>query len=503
MRTLKATLAALVVSVTAAASVPAQAPIAPTDPRAMRVMPLVELLLAGKRDDALAMAKANAAANYQSPRIEREITREATRLSRGYEVMRIIEGKEGDLVVLLAPTGAGTFTNVSVAHDEAPPFRFVRVTPVQLPPATYAEAWGPKPKPLGLDDEAVMSRDEAVRAFRALLASEAKLGRFSGVVLIAKDGVPFFREAWGIADRERGVAVNAETKFNLGSLDKMMTGVAIAQLVQAGKLSYDDTVAKFLDFPNAADARRITVRQLLTHTSGLGSYFTERFHREQPSTVAQLLEVARENATLAFEPGTRMRYSNTAYVVLGAIVEKLSGQPYHDYVRAKIHQPAGMKHTLTYAEAMQAGNMAHGYSTSARTFGQEAARAEGAAVLRRMDVPPSAPSGGGYSNVDDLLRFAEAFRANRLLSPEATRTMLASQEAIGVPQEGLGLVRWRERPLIVGHNGGSPGAFANLDIFMESGYTAILLANDGEPPSPHHGLVARIRGIVAAIERGK
>lgn len=149
-----------------AAALLGQKPVPLTDPRAKQVMPLVELLLAGRRDEALAMARANAAENFQSPRIEREVTREATRLSRGYEVLQLIEGQEGDVVVLLAPTGAGAFTNVSVAHDEPPPYRFVRIAPVRVPASAYRDAFGDRKMPLGLDESAAMTREEPSGAWR-------------------------------------------------------------------------------------------------------------------------------------------------------------------------------------------------------------------------------------------------------------------------------------------------------------------------------------------------
>lgn len=287
-------------------------------------------------------------------------------------------------------------------------------------------------------------------------------------------------------------------------MNKLMTGVAIAQLVQSGKLSYDDTVAKFLDFPNAADAKKIQVKHLLTHTSGLGSYAAERFETEQPETVTRMLEIARENATLAFAPGTRQRYSNTGFVVLGAIIEKVTGQAYHDYMRANVYKPAGMTHTMTRAEAAKAGNLAFGYGDGREARARSAGSpTDGNPAAKREAVPPSGPAGGGYSTVDDLLRFAEAIRRHRLLSPEATRTMLAPQRDLNAPTDGLGVGRWRDQPLIVGYNGGAPGVYTNLDIFLESGYTAVVLTNEGDGSVWHQGLVDRIRGLVAAIERGK
>ena len=178
------------------------------------------------------------------------------------------------------------------------------------------------------------SVEQAVRAVDDALTRATAAGRFSGNVLIAKDGRPVFQRAYGLADRERRVANTLETRFNLGSMNKMMTAVAIAQLAAEGKLSFQDPVAKFIpDFPTPAAARKIRIEHLLTHTSGLGSYFSPRWFQARPQTIADGLRVAREDTTLAFEPGTGSRYSNTGFLLLGAIVEKVSGQSYFDYVR--------------------------------------------------------------------------------------------------------------------------------------------------------------------------
>jgi len=253
---------------------------------------------------------------------------------------------------------------------------------------------------------------EAVQPVEAALARATAEGRFSGVALIAKDGRPLFQHAYGMADREHGVANTLETRINLGSMNKMFTAVAIAQLVAQGKLSFQDPLSKYIpDFPTAAAARKIRIEHLLTHTSGLGDYFTDRFFRERPTTVAAMLDVAREDTTLAFEPGSQQRYSNTAFLVLGAVIEKVTGEDYYDYVRDHVFAPAGMT-SSSWPLGAEPGR-AFEYEISPRTGMQP--RADG--------FQRGSPAGGGVSTVGDMLRFSQALLSGRLVPQEYVRLL--------------------------------------------------------------------------------
>src|SRR5438045_4282280 len=182
------------------------------------------------------------------------------------------------------------------------------------------------------------------------LVAENKL---SGVVLVAKDGVAVASKAAGIANKTTKAPIDLNTKFNLRSMNKMFTAVAIAQLAQAGKLSFTDTVGKHLpDCPNKEVADRVTIHHLLTHTSGMGSYWGEKFAREREKllTVAAYLPLFASDP-LSFPPGEKFQYSNAGYMVLGAIVEKASGQNYYTYVQEHIYSPAGMTNTGFYEPA--------------------------------------------------------------------------------------------------------------------------------------------------------
>jgi CubicO group peptidase (beta-lactamase class C family) len=304
------------------------------------------------------------------------------------------------------------------------------------------------------------------RGFAAWLAKRAAAGKFSGAVLIARDGKPVVKQANGFADRQRRRPNAVDTNFNIGSVGKSFTALATAQLVEAGKLSFDDPIGKYLSgFPPEV-ASRVTIGQLLTHTSGLGDVFMR-----WPATAPAQLDIAEILARivtepLQFQPGSRFGYSNSGYVVLGAIIEAVTGQNYYDYVRENVFKPAGMKRTGWYTPG-QVPNMAHGY-TQVDTSGTWVA---------------GNPSGGAYSTLGDLLRFAQALLKNKLLSPQMTKLVLTGK--VDTPRPGPAPTKYsygfeeqlRNGVRIVGNGGGQPGIEAQLRIFPRLGYTVIVLTN--------------------------
>lgn len=314
---------------------------------------------------------------------------------------------------------------------------------------------------------------------------------FSGAVLLAKDGQPFFAKAYGTANKDFEVPNRVDTKFNLGSMNKMFTAVAIAQLAEQGKLSFDDPLARFLpDFPDPDAAKKIQIKHLLTHTSGLGSYFNQKFiesSRSRWRTVDEMMELAR-GESLAFEPGTRWQYSNTGFLVLGKVIEKVTGQDYFEYVREHIYEPAGMTNTDAYELDYVTPNLAIGY--------QKEFTDQGVVFRNNLfeHVIRGGPAGGGYSTVEDLLRFDAALRSNGLVGPEYTRRLLTSKPELSSPEYGFGFAIDTERN-VVGHNGGFMGISSNLDMFLGSGYTAVVLSNYGGASPP---VVSKIQELIAA-----
>src|SRR5450759_66146 len=210
-----------------------------------------------------------------------------------------------------------------------------------------------------------ISQAEFVQRLTISLDSLAKAGQFSGVAVVAKNGVPVFQRAYGMADRERRVANNPETAFNLGSINKVFTQIAILQLRAAGKLDLDSTLATYWpDYPNREVARKITIRQWMRHTSGIGGNIFDPplgGKRNDIRTLKDYLPLF-VNQPLAFEPGTRNAYSNAGYVVLGLVIERLSADDYYTYVREHIFKPARMRRTGSFVVDSLPPNTAIGYT---------------------------------------------------------------------------------------------------------------------------------------------
>jgi CubicO group peptidase (beta-lactamase class C family) len=349
-------------------------------------------------------------------------------------------------------------------------------------PPTYTSATTQSP-PASATKRAIDDADLA-KQLGAYLEQAAASDAFSGAVLIAKNGQPVFKQAYGMADKSNKTLNTTDMKFDLGSMNKMFTAVAIAQLAERGKLSFTDTVSKLLPgYPNKALAEKVTVHHLLTHTSGMGSYFNEKFiaNLNNMKTVSDYLPLF-ANEPLGFEPGTKWQYSNSGFVVLGLIIEELSGQTYYDYVREHIFKPAGMINTDSYEKDKSTANLAIGYTKMG-----DNGRPDPSAP-RRANTPmrplKGSPAGGGYSTIDDLLKFSLALNGNKLLSQKYTAIVTGGKVEIGAPGRKYGYGFGEEISggrRIVGHNGGGPGVGANFDIFPELGYTAVILGNYDSP----------------------
>ena len=218
---------------------------------------------------------------------------------------------------------------------------------------------------------------------------------FSGTVLVARKGDIVYERAVGLANRETGTPMSLDTKLQIASTTKLFTQIAIRQLEQAGKLSLNDTVGKFLPgYPNAVVRSKVTIEQLLRHRSGVGSFWNERYMARHAGvrTVADYLDLF-QNDSLLFEPGSSEAYSNGGYVILGAIIERVSGSSYHDYVRERIFEPAGMTQTTPYDSRVSLANAAVGYPT--QMLGPVAGDRRLAGRAPRPMAGDSAPTSGG------------------------------------------------------------------------------------------------------------
>jgi CubicO group peptidase (beta-lactamase class C family) len=339
-----------------------------------------------------------------------------------------------------------------------------------------AVAQSPAPE-TSVKPEASVAKE--IESYLNSLVAENKL---SGAVLVAKDGVPIASKAAGMANKATGAPIALNTKFNLGSANKMFTAVAIAQLAQAKRLSFDDVISKHLpDYPNKEVADKVTIHQLLTHTSGMGMYWNDKFkaEREKLVTVAAHLPLFTGDPLL-FEPGAKFQYSNAGYMVLGAIIEKVSGQDYYSYVQEHIYKPAGMSDTGFYEPGKEIPNLAIGYSK----MGPDGKPLEEIRDNTNTREVKGGPAGGGYSTVEDLVKFHMALRSHKLLNEEFTKLVTTGKVEAGGPMGryayGFG-DKMFDGKHIVGHNGGSGGIAANFEMYPELGYTSVLLMNTDPP----------------------
>ena len=308
---------------------------------------------------------------------------------------------------------------------------------------------------------ALLALAAAVQISEARIDSLANAQQFSGVILVARNGAPLVERAYGMADREAGRANDLETSFNIGSINKLFTGIAIRQLAAAGKLNIDSTLARaWPDYPNQDVARRVTIRQILEHRSGIqGNIFAAPAGKTRHDVVSlqDYFELFKDQP-LQFDPGSRQQYSNAGYVVLGLLIEKLSGENYYEYVRRHIYEPAGMTQTGSWRVDRLPENTALGYTRG----GQDAA--PDAPLKRNTDFLPGKGSsaGGGYSTAHDLLRLVNALRGGKIPAG---------------PPAGVGIA------------GGAPGLNAAIEGDLPGGYDVIVLANL-DPPAAER--VARL-----------
>lgn len=306
------------------------------------------------------------------------------------------------------------------------------------------------------------------------LDQETAENRFSGAVLVLHGDSLLFQQAYGFANREKKLPNRLSTEFNIGSINKEFTAVAIAQLAEKGKLDLDDNISRWLpDFPKPA-AEKITIRQLLQHRAGTGDYLMQDNFRKAAAaitTVDQLYQLIKDQPLL-YKPGQSQQYSNSGYVVLGRIVEAAADIDYYEFVRKNIYRPAKMEHSESYDFGTHTDQQAIAYS----------------ALLREDGSPPfgadffnkkGSPAGGGYATVEDLARFDRALREHQLLSPRYTALLVNRFRPLpenAGPGGGLGIA------------GGAPGVNAILESDWDNQFTVVVAANMDPPVAEDLGI---------------
>jgi D-alanyl-D-alanine carboxypeptidase len=306
--------------------------------------------------------------------------------------------------------------------------------------------------------------------------------QFSGVVLVGRGDDILFQGTYGRENPLTGAQMTTRSRFHLASQGKMFTSVAIAQLVEQGRISLDDTVGELLPgHPWTEPARGITLRQLLSHTSGLGGLFDRPNYREGQifSTATERLAIFAAEP-LYFAPGERYSYSNEGFETLAAIVEAQTGQHFNDYVLRNVLRRAGMRTALPDAPADSLADRAipspHQesdlFGIQPRTTASRGWNAGGA--------------GGGHASAEDMFRFARALVGGRLVSRAMLDTLITGRADMGggsryaygfMPREVNGRA-------VFGHSGGGPRGVAmcnDLDVFADGSYTVIVMSNYDAP----------------------
>ena len=336
--------------------------------------------------------------------------------------------------------------------------------------------------PTSLTQPAIQpSEKDLASKIDSILEKVYKANEPGAAVLVKKEGKVLFRKGYGLADMELGVSVEPDMVFRLGSITKQFTAVAILMLAEQGKLSLQDEISKFLpDYPTQAKA--ITVEHLLTHTSGVKSYtdLPEWFPLwRKDMSLKEIIDLFKDKP-MEFSPGERWKYSNSGYILLGAIIEKVSGETYEAFLQKHIFEPLGMKHSYYGSASRLIPRRVPGYSKGKTGF-------ENAAYIS-MTQPYAA--GSLLSSVDDLAIWSEALLAGKLIKKESLERAFTSYKLKDGSDTRYGYGWFTsnyEGHRFIEHGGGIMG-FTAYSLFMpEDQIFVALLTNsaiEGRVPEP-------------------
>ncbi|URX63965.1 beta-lactamase family protein [Luteibacter anthropi] len=337
-----------------------------------------------------------------------------------------------------------------------------------------------------------VSQEQIARLVRGAIDRLATADGFSGCVTVKVAGAVLVNECRGMAERSFAVPIDDHTRFHVGSIGKMFTAVAIAQLVESGKLSWKTTLAEALpEYPDQQLARRITLWQLLHHTAGLGDFMVDEYfqHRERYIDPGDYLSLIAHQPVTG-EPGKQWNYSNAGYVLLGRIVEKVSRETYDDYIQHHVFALAGMTSSGFDRLDDVIPRLATGY------YREGVFSRDWKAAWMKLGAK-GGPAGGGYSTNADLIAFATALHDGKLVNAATLSTLFDDEVPAGPGAYAAGFGdRLSHGVHIRGHTGGIEGTTANLQIVWETGAIVALTSNEG--PTQHWMLVEHIADLLAA-----
>jgi CubicO group peptidase (beta-lactamase class C family) len=451
----------------------------PNTPVGKQLTDFLTALNTGKRATLRAFIESNFQRPQNVPSIIDDLTDQNLQFyhqSYGFVVRKIKKSSSAAIKALAQANSTGAWMEIALFITAQPPDYVQAAPPYHIVGLGFSDIEAPIEflSHHKLTESQLRAKTDALMT--ALVAEDA----FSGTLYVAKNGRPIYAKAFGLASKAWNAPNRVDTRFNLASITKMFTAVAVAQLVEQGKLSYGDTVGKVLpDYPNREVAQKVTVHHLLSHTSGLigGRALVEK---SPPSPTARtiaemILPFLKE--PLSFPPGQQFDYSNAGFILLGAIIEKVSGQSYYDYVRDHIFRPAGMTNTDFYELDTDPPNLATGFE-------------DGPLGTRRDNIfdleVKGSPAAGAYSTGEDMTRFYMALIQHKLLSKPSLETLWTgvTEDPDRNDEYGYGAqIAHYNGTRIVGHGGGWKGVTNQFDMYPELGYTVVILSNYDDDPA--------------------
>lgn len=396
--------------------------------------------------------------------------------TRGFNTRDIERSTDNEVVVLAQSSLTGLWFRLTMKVETASPHLIAEYTSQRIhPPAKF-----PVKR---------LSQKGLVHEIKTFMDRLAAADAFSGTLLVARDGKPIFKTVHGLASKAWNIPNRLDTKLGVASVGKMFTAIAIAQLAEQGKLSFTDTVGKHLpDYPNKEVAQKVTIHHLLTHSSGLGDTYSAKYHcrkgvlRQVKDWLPLFID---DPKPLAFEPGARWQYSNQGFILLGAIIENVSGENFFEYIHKHIFQPAGIVNTDYYEGDRDIPNLAMGY-TNFEDLGEDNYQFH-LGERRNVSLYNGArggPTGGLSSTLDDLLRFTNALRENKFVSAKmvdllTSSKILARKYDANQTYWGYGFeLENIDGKRVIGHGGGDFGVSSAVRWYPDSGnYTVIVLSN--------------------------
>jgi len=411
--------------------------------------------------------------------------------AKGMDVVKI-DAMDGNTMVTVRAAGWPRLALVDMGWD--------RTDPGMLRSVELLKAWDPAADKVAWTP--AQSSSEMLQRLDRNIAALARIGSYSGTVLVARGDSVLFARGYGWANLDDSVRNSVQTRYHTASMGKMFTAVAIGQLIEQGKLRLDDTLATVLpDYPNAERARQITIRELLSHTAGLGDLWSHPGYRRGVGyrTNRDLAWAVASGPTL-FPPGTRWSYSNEGFTVLGAIIERLSGESFASYMREHVWGPAKMTGVIIAGGDVTVPHRALGYAPADDDLlGVDQLHPT---MVELGRTGGAAGAGGEYATVADYFRFVQALRQDKLLSRAMRDTLWTGRNPLpwdASTQYASGFMRMKVAGHdYVGHGGGGGYGIDNMLYFSANGPWTVVVLGNYNPPGATDLAAAIARFVVAS-----